>query len=157
MKAERNQVELNLEDIKPYENNPRKNDGAVDAIARSIEQFGFNQPIVIDKNNIIVAGHTRYKAAKKLGLKTVPCIRVEDLTDEEVKAYRLADNKTAELAGWDFNMLEKEIDSINEIDMKNFGFDEISADIGDLLEDVEPKEKEPKKVQCPHCGEWFDL
>lgn len=140
MKAERNQIELNLEDIKPYENNPRKNDGAVDAIARSIEQFGFNQPIVIDRNNIIVAGHTRHKAAKKLGLKTVPCIRVEDLTDEEVKAYRLADNKTAELAGWDFEMLAEELQEIDDIDMSDFGFEEaLLSETEEVVEDEVPE------------------
>lgn len=94
-----------ISDIRPYENNPRKNDEAVKYVAESIKQFGFKVPIVIDKDGIIVAGHTRYKAAKKLNLKEVPCIVADDLTDEQVKAFRLADNKVAEKAEWDFELL----------------------------------------------------
>ena len=85
-----------LEEIRPYEKNPRKNDEAVDYVARSIEEFGFKVPIVIDADGVIVAGHTRYKAAQKLGLKTVPCVVADDLTPEQVKAYRLADNKVSD-------------------------------------------------------------
>lgn len=98
--------ELKIEDIVPYENNPRNNDEAVPAVAKSIEEFGFKVPIVIDKNNVIIAGHTRLRAAESLGLKKVPCIRADDLTEEQVKAFRLADNKTAELAFWDFTKLD---------------------------------------------------
>lgn len=87
-----------LDEIRPYKNNPRKNDQAVDAVAESIREFGFRQPIVIDKNGVIIAGHTRYKAAKSLGLTEVPCEIASDLTDEQAKAYRLADNKSGELA-----------------------------------------------------------
>lgn len=85
-------------DLKPYENNPRLNEDAVDLVAASIEEFGFKQPIVVDKDLIIIAGHTRWKAAQKLGLETVPCIQADDLTPAQVKAYRLADNKVAEAA-----------------------------------------------------------
>lgn len=84
-----------LDELKPYENNPRRNDKAVDAVAASIEQFGFKVPIVIDNDNVIVAGHTRYKAAGKLNMDEVPCIVADDLTPEQIKAFRLADNKTA--------------------------------------------------------------
>lgn len=116
--------EIKVEELKEYENNPRHNDGAVDAVAESIKQFGFKVPIVVDKNNVIVAGHTRLKAARKLGLVTVPCIVADDLTDEQIKAFRLADNKTAELAEWDFSALEAEIDILSEhFDMSAFGFD----------------------------------
>lgn len=118
-----NILDLKLSDITPYENNPRKNDEAVKYVVESIKEFGFKVPIVIDKNNIIVAGHTRYKAAKKLKLKTVPCIIADDLTDEQIKAFRLADNKTSEFAEWDFNLLELELDSISNIDMSLFEFD----------------------------------
>ena len=118
-----NIIEMKLKDIKPYEKNPRKNDEAVKYVAESIKQFGFKVPIVIDKNNIIVAGHTRYKASKKLGLKEVPCIVADDLTEEQIKAYRLADNKVAELAEWDFDLLGEELDGILDIDMCDFGFD----------------------------------
>ena len=119
--------EIKTADLKPYENNPRNNDAAVDAVANSIKQFGFKVPIVIDKDNVIVAGHTRLKAAEKLGLDKVPCIVADDLTDEQIKAFRLADNKTAELAEWDFNALAREIADLDTIDVSEFGFDE--ADI----------------------------
>lgn len=118
-----NIIEMKIGDIIPYEKNPRKNDEAVKYVAESIKQFGFKVPIVIDKNNVIVAGHTRYKASKKLGLKEVPCIVADDLTEEQIKAYRLADNKVAELAEWDFDLLGEELDGILDIDMCDFGFD----------------------------------
>lgn len=121
--------ELKTTDLIPYENNPRINDNAVEAVANSIKEFGFKVPIVIDKNNVVIAGHTRLKAAEQSGLETVPCIVADDLTPEQVKAFRVADNKTAELAEWDFNALAKEIEEI-ETDLSQFGFDEkeISAD-----------------------------
>ena len=122
--------------LKPYEKNPRKNDGAVDAVAASIKEFGFKNPVVVDRNNTIVAGHTRYKAAKKLGLKEIPCIDASDLTDEQVKAFRLADNKTHELSDWDLPGLNDELDNIFSIDMSKFGF----GDLGDL--DYSDKNKE---------------
>ena len=110
---------LKVSELVPYENNPRRNDSAVDSVAESIKQFGFQQPIVIDSQNVIVAGHTRLKAAKKLGLSSVPCVRAEELTPEQVKAYRILDNKTNELAGWDFNALAEEITSF-EFDFEPF-------------------------------------
>lgn len=100
-----NIIEMNISDITPYANNPRNNAKAVDAVAASIREFGFKQPIVIDKNNVIVCGHTRLLAAKKLKYKKVPCVIADDLTEEQLKAYRLADNRTAELAEWDGEML----------------------------------------------------
>lgn len=141
-------LNLGLEEIKPYEKNPRNNDNAVDAVAASIREFGFKVPIIIDKDNIIVAGHTRYKAAKKLGLKTVPCIKADDLTDEQVKAFRLADNKVAEQAEWDFDLLNEELETIT-MDMEQFGFDlpeddeeETPTDI--IEDDVPDVPEEPK-------------
>lgn len=129
-------TELNLSDIKPYEKNPRKNDEAVKYVSESIKQFGFKVPLVIDKNNVIVCGHTRYKAAKNLKLKTVPCILADDLTEEQIKAYRLADNKVAEKSEWDFDLLTPELEELNftDIDMSDFGFEL------DLEENEEPKE-----------------
>lgn len=151
-----NIVERKLEDVRPYEKNPRRNDDAVQYVAESIKQFGFKVPIVIDNDGVIIAGHTRWKAAKKLGLKTVPCIIADDLTEEQVKAFRLADNKVAEMAGWDFALLEEELQLI-DFDMAAFGFaEQEDVDISDFFEDAEQKEKEPKKIQCPHCGEWFE-
>lgn len=112
-----------IDEISPYEKNPRRNDEAVKFVAASIERFGFKQPIVIDRDGIIVAGHTRYKAAKKLKLKAVPCIVADDLTDEEIKAYRLADNKVAEKSEWDYDLLPDELQGIG-MDMTVFGFEE---------------------------------
>jgi site-specific DNA-methyltransferase (adenine-specific) len=113
-----------ITEISPYEKNPRRNDEAVKYVAASIEKFGFKQPIVIDKDGIIVAGHTRYKAAKKLNLKAVPCIVADDLTEEQVKAYRLADNKVAEKSEWDFDLLGEELNGLEGFDMSVFGFEE---------------------------------
>ena len=121
-------IDKNIDELMPYEKNPRKNDAAVDKVAASIQEFGFKVPIVVDKDNVIAAGHTRYKAAKKLGLETVPCIIADDLTEEQINAFRLADNKTAELAGWDFDMLAEELEDINDIDMEQFGFDDSGID-----------------------------
>ena len=152
--------DISISLLREYDNNPRNNDGAVDAVAASIREFGFKVPIVIDKDNVIIAGHTRLKAAKSLGLDTVPCIIADDLTEEQVKAFRLADNKTAELAGWDFAKLEEELAALAaEFDMTAFGFHADSdVDIDDFFEEAgEKKEKEPKTVTCPHCGEMFEL
>lgn len=128
-------VEKKLNEIKPYEKNPRKNDDAVKYVAESIKQFGFKVPIVIDKDGVIVCGHTRYKAAKQLKLPTVPTIAADDLTDEQIKAFRLADNKTSEFADWDDAMLSDELSDILDIDMSDFGF-------GLLEDDDETKRKE---------------
>ena len=110
-------------EIKPYENNPRKNDEAIKYVAESIKQFGFKVPIVIDKNGVIVAGHTRYKASKKLGLEEVPCIVADDLNEEQIKAFRLADNKVAEKSEWNFDLLDEELGDILNLDMSDFGFE----------------------------------
>ena len=115
---------LKLSDLKPYEKNPRKNDEAAKYVVESIKNFGFKVPIVIDKDNVIVAGHTRYKAAKKLKLKEVPCIIADDLTDKQIQAYRLAVNKVAEMSEWDFDLLNEELDSLFDFDMTVFGFDD---------------------------------
>lgn len=118
-------VYKNIDELIPYENNPRNNDNAVEAVAKSIEEFGFKVPLVIDKDGEIAAGHTRLKAAKELGLEEVPCIIADDLTPEQVKAFRLADNKVAEFAEWDFNLLGLELGEIENISMEDFGFDEL--------------------------------
>ena len=116
---------MGLDEIKPYEKNPRKNDDAVQYVAESIKEFGFKVPIVVDKDNVIVAGHTRYKAAKYLSLKQVPCVIADDLTKKQIKAYRLADNKVSEFAKWDNGLLDSELFDIGiDIDMCLFGFDE---------------------------------
>ena len=115
-----------ITEVKPYANNPRQNDDAVEAVAESIRRFGFRQPIVVDADGVIVAGHTRFRAAQRLGLATVPVHVATDLTADEVRAYRLADNKTAELASWDTSMLSIELDALRGagIDWTLLGFDE---------------------------------
>src|SRR5450432_965048 len=102
--------------IKPYENNPRLNDAAVDAVAKSIQEFGFRQPIVVDEDGVIIVGHTRYKAAEKLGLKKVPVHVAKGLTSAQAKAYRLADNQTATLSQWDESLLPIELAALQEMD-----------------------------------------
>ena len=105
-----------IDDIRPYQNNPRDNEGAVDAVARSIQEFGFKIPIILDANNEIVAGHTRYKAARKLGMTEVPVIRAADLTPEQVRAFRIADNQTASLAAWNYDLLEIELLALQDVE-----------------------------------------
>lgn len=125
-------VEMKIDELIPYANNPRNNDDAVDFVANSIREFGFKVPIVIDSNNEIIAGHTRLKAAKKLGLTEVPCIVADDLSSEQIRAFRLADNKVGEIATWDMELLISELELIDEIDMETMGFDELdTVDIGD--------------------------
>lgn len=127
-------VNVPIEKLTPYAKNPRKNDKAVDAVAESIRQFGMKVPCVIDRNGVLVTGHTRVKACKKLGIKEVPCIVADDLSDDQIRAFRLADNKVAEIADWDFDLLADEIADI-DIDMDDFGFDTDS-----LFDDGEMKE-----------------
>ena len=121
-------VEVRTEELKPYGMNPRFNDDAVDAVAASIRDFGFKVPIIADKDGVIVAGHTRLKAAKRLGLKKVPVIYADDLDDEQIRAFRLADNKVSELATWDMEKLELELESFETIDMQTFGFKPMTAE-----------------------------
>lgn len=150
-----NIIEKKITDIQPYEKNPRRNDEAVKYVAESIRQFGFKVPIVIDKDGIVVAGHTRLKAAKKLGLKKVPCIVADDLTDEQVKAYRLADNKVAEQAEWDFDLLGEELDDLLDFDMSAFGFDIPEEDEEDPADD-EPKDNERERTMNAYNLDEYD-
>ena len=129
--------ETPIGEVRPYPGNPRVNDGAVEAVAASLEEFGWQQPIVVDADGTIVAGHTRYKAAKRLGMATVPVVVASGLTPEQVQAYRLADNKVGELAEWDMGLLAGELDGIRGIDMGLFGFeggDGAGADAGGRLD-----------------------
>lgn len=117
-------IDMPIGQIKPYEHNPRNNDAAVEPVAASIREFGFRQPIVVDAKNVIICGHTRYRAAKRLGLETVPVLVASDLSPEKVKAYRLADNKTAEAAEWLPDELAAELGDLQSaLDMAQFGFD----------------------------------
>lgn len=126
---------IELTKIKPYENNPRKNDKAVKPLMESIKEFGFSFPITIDKNGVIISGHTRYKAAKKLKLKTIPCVRREDLTQEQETALRLVDNQIASISEWDYPLREEEFAKVGDIDLSCLGFDiNASTYIDELLQ-----------------------
>lgn len=125
--------EISITKLHEYENNPRYNDGAVQAVAESIRRFGFKVPIVIDKNGVIIAGHTRLKAAKLLGMEKVPVIQADDLTTEQAKAFRLADNKTGELAEWDMTKLAQELSVLVDFDMQALGFE--PDEFGDVYAD----------------------
>ena len=131
-----------IDKVTPYAENPRDNDAAVKYVANSIKEFGFKQPIVVDSDGIIIVGHTRLKAAKKLKLKEVPVLVAKDLTPGKVKAYRLADNKTNELSDWDDDLLLKELNDIQDFDMTDFGFDddtEIEEDEDDISDKLMEK------------------
>ena len=135
-----------VSELTPYAKNPRNNEPAVDAVAASIREFGFKVPIILDKDGVIVAGHTRLKAAKKLGLKEVPCLIADDLTPEQIKAFRLADNKVAELAEWDMDALNEEMEALTaDFDMSEFGFEleEFEQEPEVVEDDGEPENVEP--------------
>lgn len=134
-------IQKKITELKPYEKNARKNDQAVKYVAESIKQFGFKVPIVVEKDGTIICGHTRYKACKKLGIETIPCVIADDLTEQQIKAFRLADNKVSEKAEWDFDLLDDEIDSITGFDMAEFGFE------FEEQEEHEPKKKENERLR----------
>ena len=127
------------------------------AVENSIKEFGFKVPIVIDETGEIVAGHTRYEAAKRLGLETVPCVVADDLTDEQVQAYRLAYNKASDLSAWDYEMLEIELEAI-AIDMAQFGFEyELNISTEEFFSETHEGGHEPKIITCPNCGEEIEI
>ena len=151
---------VSIDKILPYVNNARKHgDEDTDAIMASIKEFGFNDPIGV-WHDIIVEGHGRLIAAKRLGLDTVPIIRLDHLTDEQRKAYALAHNTTAELSGWDFAVMDSELAAIGEIDMSAFGFDdsdEFGSDDSYFQEQKIDKQKNGKTCKCPSCGFEFEI
>ena len=128
-----------LSDIKPYPNNPRLNDSAVDVVAASLKEFGFRQPIVVDGEGVIICGHTRYKAAQKLGLDKVPVHVATDLSPDQVRAYRIADNKTAEHSEWNFDLLPIEINELRaanfDVNLLGFNLDELASILGTEVQD----------------------
>ena len=147
--AEMKIVMMPPEELIPYERNPRRNEKAVAAVMQSIREFGFRVPIIVDANNVIVCGHTRRIAALRLKLPEVPVCVAADLTPEQTRAYRLADNRVAELSGWDEKLLREEIRRIQGIDLEGLGFDR------KLLDDVESKAVGMHRHVCPRCGhEW---
>ncbi len=136
-------INKKVSELIPYKNNPRINDNAVDAVAASIKEFGFQVPIVIDVNNVIVAGHTRYKAALQLGLDEVPCKLADELTPVQIKAFRLADNKVAELATWNEDLKFLELSELEPlgVDMLQFGFDDLTERTDRTNRQNEPTER----------------
>lgn len=120
--------------VMPYENNPRKNDKAIDSVAASIQDFGFKVPIIVDSDNVIIAGHTRLEAAKKLGLDEVPVVVASDLTPERIKAFRLADNKVAEIASWDEETLAAELEALQQLGVNMYDYGFVKADFAELGE-----------------------
>lgn len=149
---------IKISEVNPYGKNPRKNDDGVEAVANSIKEFGWQQPIVVDKDNVIIVGHTRYKAAKKLGMDKVPVVVASDLSDEQVKAYRLADNKTGELTDWDNDLLNDELSDILDIDMGDFGFD-LDLDNDDENEEAQEDDfdEEPPENPNSKLGQIYQL
>lgn len=155
---------IKLSDIKPYEKNPRKNDLAVDYVVESIKQCEYISPIIIDENNVILAGHTRYKALKKLGYKEVECVRKYGLTDEQKKKYRLLDNKTNEYATWDFDLLKDELADIDFGDLNiDWCIDDLELqETGEHLKsqddiDLNEYKSNQKEVECPSCHFKFEV
>lgn len=159
-------VYKHINELIPYENNPRINKDAVNHVVSSIKNYGFRNPIILDKNNVIIAGHTRLESAKELGIEKVPCIIADDLTEQQAKALRLLDNKTAEFAQWDFDLLRGELE---DLELEELGIDWGTCDI-DLKEsdpgsaptmqgDINLDEyNSPKKeVQCPACDFKFEV
>ena len=153
-------VNLKIEELIPYINNPRNNENAIDKVASSIKEFGFKVPIVVDKDKVVVTGHTRLLASKKLGLEEVPCVIAEDLSEAQIKAFRIADNKVSEYSTWDNELLNIELEQLEELnfDMSEFGVSvfepiefEIDGDIEDILEE-EYQEPPKKTCTCPNCG-----
>ena len=158
-------IEKSIDELVPYENNARINDKAVDVVANSIKEFGFKNPCIIDRNNVIVAGHTRVLACKKLGIDKVPCIVADDLTEEQIKAFRIADNSSAQIAEWDLDKLQEEIQNLN-FDFYELGLQEQLDEISNNLIKQETTNNEygEQKLKennitfhtCPNCGCEFE-
>lgn len=135
----------NISELIEYENNPRRNEKAIDSVVESIKKFGITNPILVNEDNVILAGHTRYKALKLMGVTEIPCLVISELTEQQEKAFRIADNRTAELSSWDSELLIQEMKEISEDDWERFGFKKKD------LEKLEP----PEKCTCPKCGKSF--
>lgn len=147
---------IKVSKLQPYERNPRRNDKAVDEVVKSIQNLGYKTPIIIDENFVILCGHTRFKAIKKLGWTEIPfVVQYDDLNDQQKNEYRVRDNKSAELAEWDFEILEEDF-SVE--DLQDMGFDNINSNFepGTIEEQGKLDELKPKYVICPECGKEFD-
>ena len=147
--AEMKVVYMAVSELVPYENNPRNNEKAVEAVANSIREFGFKNPIIVDRQKVIVSGHTRRLAALKLGMDLVPVVYADDLTDDQIKAFRLADNRVAEMAAWDEDLLKEEMAKAVDFEFGDYGFDQKE------LDEIVKKDVNIKTHKCPRCGmEW---
>ncbi len=145
-----------INEIKPYNRNPRVNDKAIEFLMNSVKEFGFKVPITIDKDDVIITGHTRYEVAKRLGMDKIPTIKIEDLDDNKIKAFRLADNKVGEIAQWNYEKLEEELMELKTINKELLGFDEEDVNIDwDNIEEISlDNYEEPEHIiiQCPYCN-----
>lgn len=160
-----NIVSIAIDKLIPYDKNPRINAMAVDKVAQSIKEFGFKNPVIVDKDNVIICGHTRLTAAKKLNMTDVPCIIADDLTEEQIKAFRLADNKVAEFSTWDFDMLMDELTEL-DIDMGDFGFDmsflddakSVSKEYENTSKEISTDDYKDEHFdhECPRCKFKFN-
>lgn len=166
-----NIIQMDIEILKPYlKNNKKHSEKQIQKVAKSIKEFGWQQPIVCDKQNTVIIGHCRLEAAKKLGIKKVPVLLTDNLSTSQIKALRLADNKLSDLAEWDFDNIKAELEELKleEFDIDLTGFDSIELDnllkekeninLDDFFEEnTKPKEKEKKVLICPHCGEEIEV
>ena len=143
---------IKIAELHPYERNPRNNDDAVKSVAESIKQCGYIAPIIVDENNVILAGHTRFKALKSLGYKEIECIVVNNLTEEQKRKYRLLDNKTNELATWDFELLVQELDGLDFGDLDlDWGTEDDAIDFTSEEVDFKEHKSKEKEIECPYC------
>jgi ParB family transcriptional regulator, chromosome partitioning protein len=153
---------MSVNEITPYENNPRNNENAIEAVMESIRQCEYVAPIIVDENGVILAGHTRYEALKRLGQKEIEVMVATGLSDEQKRKYRLLDNKTNEFAEWDYDLLAEELD---DLDFGEFDFGFELIDDSDNLENffndaptpTKEKETKTKIIKCPKCGEEFEV
>lgn len=149
---------VNLSKLKPYENNPRKNEEAIEVVVQSIKQCGYVAPIIVDENYEILAGHTRYQALKRFGYDEADVLIIDNLTEEQKRKYRLLDNKTNEFAGWDWSELDRELDKLDfeDFDFEFPNYDDI--DIDEVFDQLnEPIEKKIKTIICAHCGKEIEI
>ena len=155
---------LPIDNLIPYIRNPRKNENTIEKVASSIKEFGFRQPIVVDDEKVIIAGHTRYEAAKRLQLSKVPVHVAKGLTEQQVKAYRIADNRVGQDSERDYDLLKLEIEELAKPELTGFEDFEISDILKEInfspgteSEQSKLDELEPKMIECPFCQKEFDI
>lgn len=157
MKIHKEQIMLDISEIKEYENNPRINNAAVDDVAESIKQCGYINPIIVDENNVILAGHTRKLGLEKLGKNKIYVLKVTGLSEEQKKKYRILDNKTAEKSEWDFEKLQQELEELDFGDY-DFGFEELDTELNNNSQElnIENYNDDKFECECPKCGFKFN-